>query len=287
MESHPSQDILTEMTDIVINHINERGMALRENSFFAREIEQIKVLERRELLRNYVCDGTLTLLSGIIDQVRSMDQVLARPGVSVSPFILGRAALEYSYKIAYLADPPIDPEERICRALRLYYVDIEEYRKLPGDLKPSDSDQQVAELKQLAEKWYFEVTGKQLSKANAREIFDAAAQSEDEYGDTPWDNQAVGNSSYEKGYRIGSALTHGSIWAINHYCLTTALVGNRSVISPGLNEASVDDMRLIAAGCLMYSFGLTAQLLSGILPSGTMNQLEQKIWMIRMGHASG
>ena len=285
MGIHPSRGVLTEMTHIVIAHINGGGISLTANSDFARQLEEIQVPERRDLLRDYVSDGTFMLLCGIIDQVRSLDQVLAAPDASVSAYILVRATLEYSYKIAYLAEPYIDPEERVCRALRLYCTDLEQYRKMPEDLKPNSAGEVVTKHMQPAEEWYQEIACKKLRSVSAREIMDKVWNSDDEQGYSAGNNGEVGNPIYDKGYRIGSTLTHGNIWAIRHYGLTMTLIENRVVTSSGLKEKVVGDLLLIAAGCLMYSFGFIAQLMNRP-PTGTVNRLEHKITMIRMGQSA-
>ena len=48
----------------------------------------------------------------------------------------------------------------------------------------------------------------------------------------------------------------------------------------GLKEETIRDLLLIAAGCLMYSYGFVTQLMD-MLPVGIMNKLEGKIAEIR------
>ena len=127
--------ILAQMTQIVLDYLNEEKLELSENSFFAAELQNIPTLKRRDLIQNYLCDSTFLLLHGIIDQVHSLNSVLRlrTPAVfAISPFVLIRTMLEYSSKLTYLTDP--HTSERIPRTLKCLYADIQQFKKLPHDL---------------------------------------------------------------------------------------------------------------------------------------------------------
>ena len=177
------------MSDIVINSLNEKGLdrwEWEDDSFFAKELDEIQSLERRAWLQKDLCERTYFLLHGIIDQVYSMDNILisSNPAVaSVSGYILLRTILEYSYKLAYISAVEISKTERIRRDLELFYSDICAYKRLPSGLK-GDSTQ---EQERFAREWYKEVTGgKELKRpVDARSIFDAIRSPDDE-GFPPW-----------------------------------------------------------------------------------------------------
>lgn len=262
--------ILTEMSHIVIDHVNESGISLKSHSFFNRELSKIQDVERREFLRDCVSDATLTLLSSVMDMVVSLDGVLASTGSSVSPYILIRSILEHSYKMTYLADGGIDSNERICRALRATFAEMREYEKLPESLRSRASDKQIVKRKQLAAKWYSEITGKQLNSISAQEIFDTVWRS----GPPPDASgpEAKNNPNYQRYYRISSAITHGTRWGLQHYCLRTPLSDGWIVTSSSLDPETVRMMRITAGRLLMFAFGFTVQL-HDTIPAGPMNRI--------------
>ena len=268
--------ILEEICDIVADDMNARKIELTERSFLLNEIAEVEPLERRELLRNHLFSTVLNLLIGVQDQVRSLGAAF-NIGASVTPFILGRTILEYSFKITYISDPQISPTERIKRFLRLYYTDIQQFDKLPDDLRSSSGKELATERKRQAAAWYQEITNKNLGGVGSEEILDEVWKS----GLQAWKSKASEeNVIYEKGYRIGSAIVHGHGWAIGHYCLETQVVGDSYITTPSLKEETIRDLLLIAAGCLMYSYGFVTQLMD-MLPVGIMNKLEGKIAEIR------
>ena len=218
----------------------------------------------------------LNLLIGVQDQVRSLGAAF-NIGASVTPFILGRTILEYSFKITYISDPQISPTERIKRFLRLYYTDIQQFDKLPDDLRSSSGKELATERKRQADAWYQEITNKHLAGVDSKKIVDEVWES----GLQAWKSKSSEeNAIYEKGYRIGSAIVHGHGWAIGHYCLETQVVGDSYLTTASLKEETIRDLLLIAAGCLMYSYGFVTQLMD-MLPTGIMNKLEGKAAEIR------
>ena len=265
--------ILTQMCQIVIDHINERGVSLRSNSFFDQDLNEIQDGDRREFLRYYVCDATFTLLCSVTEMVRSLGGVLVNQATSVNPYVLIRSILEHSYKITYLADPEIDLNERICRALKAGFTEMREYEKLPETLRSKASDELIAERKQLAEDWYLEITCKRLHPVSAQNIFDTvwrAGPPPDASG-----SDLKSNPMYQKFYRISSAIAHGTLWGLQHYCLKTTLLDGRVVTSSSLDPDTVNTMRIAAGRLLMFAFGFTVQLHRDFPPSGPMNRIGQ------------
>ena len=269
-------EILQGICDIVADELNGRSIKPTEHSFFLEEITDVEPPERQQLLREYVCNTVVHLLIGVQDQVRSLGAAL-NVGSSVTPFILWRTILEYSYKIAYLADPAIDPRERILRFLRIYFDDIRVLEKLPATLRPSSGNELTTKRKQQATEWYLELTGRDLRQVSAQEILDAVWRSGQETWPTNAGNE---NPIYQKGYRVGSGLVHGHSWAIRHYCLETQFVGSNSITIPRLEEETIRNLLLVAAVRLTHSFGFVCQLMH-ILPASAMNKLEAKIAEIR------
>ena len=89
MSDYQTHGVLTQMINIVLGCLNEEQLELREDSFFAEELRDIPVPERRDLIRTYLCNDVFLLLQGIIDQVHSMNSMLSvrTPAVvAVSPF---------------------------------------------------------------------------------------------------------------------------------------------------------------------------------------------------------
>ena len=160
------------------------------------------------------------LLHGILDQVYSLDFILTKSNpatVSLTGRVLLRTMLEYSCKLTYLTTPEISVDERIKRAIEIYYVDLHEYERLPLELKAEPSQN----LKEFASEWYKEVAkGKELTQPiRVRSIFDSIGDPEEE----EWPRDRSGkpvNPGYTLGYQVNSAITHGNLWAIKHYGLT-------------------------------------------------------------------
>ena len=289
MSKSQTQGILNQMSNIVLGYLDKHELKLNENSSFAQELCAIQVPERREMLRTYLCDSTYFLLHGIIDHVHSLNIALNVPSpavVSVSPYVLARATLEYVQKLVYLTYPLI--EDRIQRSLRCYCADIREYRKLPEDLTSQPARQLAENNAILAEKWHCELTGgsQKLRPITALEIFEAVEEKRfDEEGQDLWVTDGKGTSvpfAYAKGYRIFSAVTHSNLWAIRHFGMTK--IGNKgdvTLASSGLDLRGVLLFKLSAAMQLQFSFGFAVQFMSGHLPAGTMNRLGAQIGLIQ------
>ena len=138
MTTHSDHRVLKEMCDTVMAFLGERGLDLKERSYLAQEFGEIRLTERREWITRYLSENVRFLLHGIIDQVYSLDCILASSNpaiVTVSGHVLVRSMLEYGYKLFYLTVAEISGEERIKRALEIYNLDMHEYERLPPDLK--------------------------------------------------------------------------------------------------------------------------------------------------------
>lgn len=283
--------ILTEMTAIILSHLSSENLELAEDSFFAKELLIIPDLDRRNFIRTYLCDSAFFLLHGIIDQVHSLDAVISRLGHSgavVSPYVLIRSILEWSFKLVYLTDPNPDASERIKRSLKCLFNDIEEYRKVPTDLSSPASRDLVADQAKFAKEWYRELTGgkEELHRVSALGIFEAVARdSNDPWLNLNWVQDGKGALkplAYSKGYGIFSSVSHANLWAIQHFGMhKTSEPDGESVVVPILDPSIVCLMQILAGQSLWNSFGLAVKFTRGDLPTATMNQLETLIDAIR------
>ena len=274
-ESRPAQ-ILLEICDLVDSEMAAGATDLPGQSFFADELRAIQQPERRNLLEDYICESMIALLLGVTDQARSLALCLDTPGLAISPYMLVRGLIEYSYKITYVADPTIDSQERIRRALRLFVTDFREYEKMLGK---SRSDvayvayREASNAKEIAVSWYRELTGKEIKTTTPKAIMDSVWKA----GTSLLLQQAPDvNVVYEKGYRTGSVISHGNTWAIRHFCLETSLVERRKSFTVGLPESTSYGMLLLAAHFLQMSFGTVGQFGSR-LPASAMNGMGKRI----------
>ena len=237
-----------------------------------------------------MCDSTYVLLQSVISQVHSLNATLNAhsPTVfSVSPYVLTRSLLEHAYKLAYLTDP--HNEERLQRTLKLLYSDIKQYLILPKDLT-SPAGRELAENQaKLAERWYCDLTGgkEKMRSVTAMEIFKAVGEeTNEEKGNEDLITDGRGNlvpSVYSKGYRIYSAVSHGNLWAIQHYGVTKIRRDDGATMAlPGLNTRSVYRLQEVAGGLLMFSLGFAVQFMRGYPPAGIMNELVAQIALIQM-----
>ena len=264
------------MSDIVITFLNEKGLYLKDDSFFAQQLGEIQSSERREWLKTYLSDSTYFLLHGIIDQVYSLDTIFRTPNravVSITGYILFRSILEYSYKLTYLAGPETSANERIKRAIELYYSDLCAYKRLPEEAKVKLRQDQ----ENLTLDWYKEVTdGKDLKRPiSVWGIFSAVGDPEDE--EFPWPKDSNGtpvNPVYMWGYRVTSPMTHGNLWAIKHHRLTQIdKSGGVTKALPDLDPEAIRRLQTGVATVLQLSFGIAVQFMHGHLPSDVMNRL--------------
>ena len=265
-----------EICDLVESEMYAGTVSLPGQSFLATEIIEVQQPDRRAFLGNYICESMIALLLGVLDQARCTALSLDRPGVAISPYVLMRGLLEYSYKITYIADAQIDREERIRRALMLYITEIREYQKMPRECRSASADQRVSSGKGLANCWYRELTGKDLRTVTTQAIMDSVWKAG---GDRLQEQSPGQNTIYEQGYRTGSVVAHGNTWAIRHFCLQAHSIGASRVIMPGLREPVLYDLLELAARILQLSFGFVVQA-GRILPAGVMNRLEDKIYQL-------
>ncbi len=278
MTIRSNHGILTEMCDLVIDFLNEKGLDLKDDSFFAQEVGKIQSPERREWLKTYLSENAYFLLHGIVNLAYSLDFILSqrnRAIVSISGQVLLRTILEYSGKLTYLADPEISPNQRIKRALKTYYTDLDEYERLLPELKAEPSQN----LKEFAQEWYAEVAeGKELKRYRGpRSIFDSIGDPEFEEWPIDRTGKSV-NPVYALGYQVNSTITHGNLWAIKHYGLTHVnKSGGITTALPGLDADGILSLQRAAATVLQLSFGFAVQFMHGRLPSGVMNRLGARI----------
>ena len=270
-EMRPSR-ILHEMCDIVESEL-AHPMRISGQSYFADMLNTVEELDKRHFVQSYVSDVLRMLLLGVIDQARCMALVVDTPGIAVTPFILMRTLIEYGYKITYISDPHIEPEERIRRTLDLWYLDGTQYERLPEEMRSEEGYRLEQETKQYLKDWYRELTGQDLKKKHTKSILDAVWQA----GLETWqENNEVPNDIYEKGYKLGSAFQHGNIWAIQHYCLDKQLEGKGIAMNLHLRPLNAVNLLRLAGTILQGSFGFVVQVVF-FPPAGVINKLAVKI----------
>ena len=268
------EQVLLEVCDLVELEIANGAVSLPGQSFFAQELEAIQRSDRRNFLKNYVSESLISLLLGVLDQAKCMALVLGTPGIAISPFLLSRGLLEYSHKIAYIAEPEIEPHQRIRRALELYTADLRELNKM-SSLSRSNSDfQHVTSSRGLADCWYRELTGKKLRSLSTKAIMDAVWK---EGVEGLEEQESSLNVAYEIGYRVGSVIAHGNTWAVRRFCLETHVKAGCEVLKLHLQQPLLLDMLVLAAEILQSSFAYVVQLAS-TLPASAMNKMEKKIF---------
>ena len=270
-EMRPAR-ILHEVCNIAEREL-DRPMRISDQSDFANMLNSIEELDKRHFVQNYVSDLLRMLLLGVIDQARCMALAVDTPGIAVTPFILIRTLIEYSYKITYISDPLIEPEERIRRVLDLWYLDSTSYEKLPKELQLVMKGWQSQRPKKDVEDWYRQLTGKGLAKKTAEFILDAVWKAGLE---TSQKNNEITNEIYEQVYRVGSAFQHGNSWAIQHYCLGKPTGGNDATTLHSQSIMVFYFLRM-AGLLLQMSFGFVVQFQS-MLPANVMNEIGKKFW---------
>ncbi len=270
----PPDKVLLEVCDLVELEISGGAVSLPGQSFFAEELGAIQRSDRREFLKSYVCESLIGLLLGVLDQAKCMALVLGNPGIAISPFLLSRGLLEYSYKIAYIAEPEIEPHQRIRRALELYTADFRELKKMSSLSRCNSHFQNATSSRVLADCWYKELTGKKLKSLTTKSIMDAVWKA----GVAGLEEQESRlNVAYEIGYRVGSVIAHGNAWAVRRFCLESHVEAGCEVLKPHLQQPLLLDLLILAARNLQSSFAFSVQLGRG-LPASSMNRMERKIF---------
>ena len=270
-EMRPAR-ILHEMCDIVEREL-AHSMCISGQSYFADMLNTLEELDKRHFVQNYVSDVLRMLLLGVIDQARCMALALDTPEKAVTPFILMRTLIEYSYKITYISEPLIKPEARIRRILDLWYIDSTEYERLSEDLRSDEGYRQSQETKQHVKDWYRELTGQNLKKKTTKSILDAVWQS----GLETWqEGNEVPNDIHRIGYKIGSAFQHGNIWALQHYCLDKQPEREGFAMNLHLRPINAVTLLRLAGAVLQGSFGFVVQFVF-MPPVDVINKLGARI----------
>ena len=262
---------------LIDEELATRPLEFPGSSPYAMEISSIEDSEKREFLESYLSESLMALLLGVLDQARSIALISDAPPAAVAPLVLMRSLQEYNYKIAYLADESIDLEERISRALRLYYVDLVEYKKLPEAIRPVGSTANLEESTTDVVAWYKELTGEKLTTIRTQKIMDTVWKSGREYLE---ENSDAPNGAYEIGYRVGSALAHGNIWAIRNHCLTITREQKGFSVGLEIQNGLLFNLHLLAAGIVMFAFAFVSQY-AVALPAATMNKIEEMLSELR------
>ncbi len=252
------------------------AVKLPGRGFFANELERIEAIERRELLLNYLSEASIALLLGVLDQAKCLAASLDNSGAAISPYILLRSILEYGYKITYLTDPAIEPDERIRRTLLLYVKDIREFQRMPQKFRSDVGNQLALKRLEVAGNWYRDITGKDLSTISTKSIMDSVWNAGSEL--LP-DSQSSDKPIYDVGYRTGSVIMHGNSWAIRHFCLETSSDSRGILLTPRLNDSAMYGMLELAARIVQFSFGFVVQF-GNTIPATTMNRLEREIYKL-------
>ena len=272
-----SGQVLLDVCELVDSELAAHPMEFPGSSVLAQEIDELDGPEKREFLQSYLSESLMALLLGVLDQARSIALISYAPPAAVAPLILMRSLFEYSQRIVYLADESIKLEERIGRTLRLYYVDLVEYKRLPEAVRPQGSTASLEESTMKAVAWYKELTGEKLNSIRAQEILDTVWRTGLDYLEEDSD---APNDGYQIGYRIGSALTHGNVWAIRNHCLAITREQNGFGIGFQIRESLLSDLHLLAASIVMLSFGFVAQY-APALAGSTMNKIEEMLSELR------
>ena len=258
------KDSLTDICDIVVDSLNERGLRTQQNSRFSRELSAITLSDRRDWLTKYVEQRTFLLLQGILDLAYQVNVCLHSHSpalVSVSEYILHRSMLEYAQRLIFLIDQDINLNERVKRAIRLYNEDIKAWNRLPGDLR---RDAKHGALDTFLVDWYKDVNdGIALNlkrPLKVDEIFKATGNVEVK----KW--ASIGgyepeNPVYKKGYAFWSAIDHGMTWAIRHYGLMSIDGNNR--YAPRVNDSkTINAWQRLTAGLVAFPFVFADQFMS-------------------------
>ena len=61
--------VLSQMCQVVIDRLNERGLAIQPGSRFSQELDEIEIQERREWLGEYISSSSTALLLSVIEMV--------------------------------------------------------------------------------------------------------------------------------------------------------------------------------------------------------------------------
>lgn len=149
--------------------------------------------------------GELQGITGILSQVwvlweASSDHVLAaiktlaEPVQTIAPFGCVRAAMEVAARSCWILDPSIDYKCRLARSFALRRKGLDEYSKLIRENSQS-ADERLQERYEYFKKKTIEYKLPKESLPSATELI----------------CNIFGERSY---YRIGSAVTHGQIWAL-------------------------------------------------------------------------
>ena len=262
-EIRPAQ-VLLEICNLVDSEIAAGAISLPGCSLLQEELRAVVPSDRRDFLQRYICDSMTALLLGVLDQARCMALALDTPGVAVGPFMLMRGLTEYSYKIAYIADPCISPTERICRSLTLYSTDMRQLEKMSSAKDTGSVESNAESERELANRWYKELTGEKLNTISAESIIESVWEA----GVEGVKREDLGqNEIYEIAYRPASAVVYGHPWAIRLLCIE-----NRSVAKGGLSMP----MLILAARVLQSSVAFFVQI-GGTSPAGIKNRLERRI----------
>lgn len=266
-----SGQVLLNVCSLVDSELASRPLKFPGSSPYAMEISSIQDSGRREFLESYLSESLMSLFLGVLDQARSIALISDTPPAAVSPLILMRTLTEYNYKIVYLANEAIDTDERIRRTLQLYYVDLAEYKKLPEAIRPQGSTTSLKESIAKVKAWYRELTGANLTKTSAKAIMDAVWKSGLEYME---ENSSTSNDAYEIGYRVGSALAHGNVWAIQNHCLI--ITGEQEGLGVGLEirPSLLFSLHLLAAATVLISLAFVLEYASAV-PDETMNKIKE------------
>ena len=270
----PTPSILTEMLNIVVGYLNVKEMTLTEQSFFMKELTEIDLLSRRELLREYVCASVTILLYSVVDQIRSLDAILMVPNTRYTQLVLLRTTHEHLMRINYLTDETINANQRICRALRLYYTEMLEYEKLPKHFRALSS--KLSESLQEAKDWFKEITSTDLKRVGAKELFDTGWGPN---GKTAWTETATDSPLYETAYRFGSAVMHGNLLVTRNFDPPHSNINHHLGMVSG-SATSIHSMQFFAAGALILSFASAVKLMD-ILPLEIMHNLTDKMTEIK------
>lgn len=267
--------VLARMCEVVVDRLNDRGLTIQPGSLFSQELNEIQIQERRKWLGEYISSSSTALLLSVIEMVVELERCLAGEGSAVNPYIILRSIMEHTYKISYLTDGEIDADERIRRALRTYYAEMQEYQKLSEEHRVANTDPQLVSVRNLITKWYRELTGKRMpSRLSAKEIIEAGQK----LTSSGWIEGAPGvkETTYESFYRISSGIVHGNLWALAHFCMRTIPQGPTRVVIPfaGLDQETIRLIRICAGRLLLFAFGFTVQL-HDIIPAGEMNRISQ------------
>ncbi|MFF4305525.1 SLOG family protein [Streptomyces sp. NPDC001601] len=216
------------------------------------------------------------LMTGVLDDLGSLRQLLGNPMPVIGPTIVARSAVEIASTAWWLMEPGIGARRRVCRELVLSLKSARRAKQVAQDMEASEAvtdalQQESRVLQRIADLGIGQPTSGNRPVIEGEQATTATDQ-------TAQMLKAVlpPNASAESVYRIYSAVTHGEVYALMNFTAPGVSSNGQTLRHWNLDPDVLDSTVQVAIGAFREAYLRIHQVMD-------WGKLDRDLWDIKLG----